>query len=61
MVSRRDNGNTRRGHYYALMHQIMSKDSKRQWTHRTDRTLRRNLGLSFWSIFGPVSNGTTPD
>jgi len=30
VVSRRDVGNARRGHYYAVMHQIMSEDSKRQ-------------------------------
>jgi len=61
VVSRQDVSNARQGHYYAVMHWIMSEDSKRQWTHRMDRTLRRNLGLSFWSIFGPVLNGTTPD
>jgi len=26
------------------MHRIMSEDSKRQWTHRTNRILRRILG-----------------
>ena len=61
MVSRQDIGNARRRHYYAVMHQIMSEDSKRQWTHRMDKTLQRNFRLSFWSIFGPVSNGTTSD
>jgi len=38
----------------------MSEDSKRQWTHRMDRTLQRNLGLTL-SIFGPVPNRTTLD
>jgi len=33
MVGRRDVGNTRRGHYYVVMHWI-SEDSKRQWTHK---------------------------
>ena len=28
MVSRRDVGDVRRGHYYAVMHRIMSEDSK---------------------------------
>jgi len=57
VVSRRDVGDARRGHYYAVMHWIMSEDSKRQWTHRMDRTLQRNLRLTL-SIFGPVLNGT---
>ena len=39
----------------------MSKDFKRQWTYRTDRTLQRNLRLSPFSIFGLVPNGTTSD
>jgi len=45
VVSRQDVGNIRWGHYYAVM-QLMSKDSKRLWTHRMDRTLWRNLRLS---------------
>ena len=61
MVSKRDVGNARQKHYYAVMYQIVSEDSKRQWTHRTDKTLQRNFRLSFWSIFGPMPNGTTPD
>jgi len=28
VVSRRDVGDARRGYYYAVMHQIMSEDSK---------------------------------
>ena len=37
----------------------MSEDSKRQWTHNTNRTLQRNLGLFplFLSpIFGLTSS-----
>jgi len=34
---------------------------RRQWTHGMDRTLRRNLGLFFFSIFGLVLNGITLD
>jgi len=47
-------------HYYAVMHR-MSKHPRRQWTHGVDRTLQRNLGLFFFSIFGLVLNGTTSD
>jgi len=42
--ARRNIDGTERGHYYAVMHR-MSKHPRRQWTHGTDRTLRRNLGL----------------
>ena len=48
MASKQDVGNVRQEHYYAVMY-WMSEDSKRQWTHRMDRTLQRNLGLSFYS------------
>ena len=46
--ARRNVDGTERGHYYAVMHR-MSKHYRRQWTHGIDRTLRRNLGLFFFS------------
>jgi len=57
---RRNVDGTERGHYYAVMHR-MSKHPRRQWTHGINRTLWRNLRLSFFSIFGLVLNGTTSD
>jgi len=67
MASRRNDSDVRRNvdgtkqeYYYAVMHR-MSKHLRRQWTHGIDRTLQRNLELSFLSIFGLVLNGTTSD
>jgi len=67
MASGRNNSNARRNvngtereHYYAVMHR-MSKHPRRQWTHGMDRTLQRNLGLFFFSIFELVLNGTILD
>ena len=67
MASGRNDSNVRRNvdgteqeHYYALVHR-MSKHLRRQWTHGMDRTLQRNLGLFFFSIFGLVLNGITLD
>jgi len=52
MASGRDDGNARWEYYNAVMH-WMSKDSKRQWTHRINRTLQRNLRIFplfyFWT------------
>jgi len=58
--ARRNVDGTERGHYYAVIHR-MSKHPRRQWTHGIDRTLWRNLGLFFFSIFGLVLNRTTSD
>jgi len=50
MVGRWDVGNARQEHYYAVIH-WMSEDSKRQWTHRTNRTLQINLRLSSFYLW----------
>ena len=50
MASGWDIGNARWEHYNAVMH-WMSEDSKRQWTHSTDKTLQRNLRLFPLPIF----------
>jgi len=67
MASGRNDSNVRRnidgteqGYYYVVMHR-MSKHLRRQWTRGMNRTLRRNLRLFSFSIFGLVLNGTTSD
>jgi len=52
---RRDADNTKWRHYHAVMY-WMFRNSKRWWTYSIDRTLRRNLRLFPFPIFGLVLN-----